>query len=145
MPRVRLNPLEPIECSPKRRSSVALDPSADHRTPVDLGHRTVWHIAGPPDFLEAQARIDGWRSTLRAAGAPEPPLLVGDWSPGSGYALAEQLLAAADASAVFVGNDQMALGVLRRVYESGLRVPDRLPTRRRRQPRQSWLCRERDG
>ena len=36
---------------------------------LDLGHRTVWHIAGPRDFLEAQQRVDGWRATLEAAGA----------------------------------------------------------------------------
>ena len=31
--------------------------------------RTVWHIAGPRDWLEAQQRVDGWRATLEAAGA----------------------------------------------------------------------------
>ena len=35
---------------------------------LDLGHRTVWHIAGPTDWLEAQQRVAGWRSTLEAAG-----------------------------------------------------------------------------
>ena len=44
---------------------------------LDLGHRTVWHIAGPADWLEAQQRIAGWRSTLDAAGAPIPPALIG--------------------------------------------------------------------
>src|SRR4051795_5550127 len=31
---------------------------------LDLGHRTVWHVAGPRDFLEAQQRLEGWRATL---------------------------------------------------------------------------------
>ena len=48
---------------------------------LDLGHRTVWHIAGPSDWFEARARQDGWRATLEAAGAPVPPVLAGDWSP----------------------------------------------------------------
>src|SRR3954452_25036391 len=26
-----------------------------------LGHKTVWHVAGPPDWLEAQDRVRGWR------------------------------------------------------------------------------------
>ena len=30
---------------------------------------TVWHVAGPREFLEAQQRVDGWRATLEAAGA----------------------------------------------------------------------------
>ncbi len=39
---------------------------------LDLGHRTVWHISGPLDFIEAQQRVEGWRATLHGAGI-EPP------------------------------------------------------------------------
>ena len=88
---------------------------------LELGHPTVAHIAGRPDFLEAAQRIDGWRSTLEAAGADVPPLLVGDWSPGSGYELGRQLVG--KASAIFVANDQMALGVLRALHEADLEIP----------------------
>ena len=59
---------------------------------LELGHPTVAHIAGPPDFLEAELRIEGWRSALAAAGAEAPPVLAGDWSPRSGYELGRQLL-----------------------------------------------------
>jgi DNA-binding LacI/PurR family transcriptional regulator len=90
---------------------------------LDLGHRTVWHIAGPLDFLEADQRIDGWRATLQAAGAEVPPLLRGDWSARSGYELAPRLLRSPDVTAVFVANDQMALGMLRSLHESGREVP----------------------
>ena len=35
-----------------------------------LGHRTVWHVSGPPDWLEAQDRVRGWRDDARrGAGA----------------------------------------------------------------------------
>jgi DNA-binding LacI/PurR family transcriptional regulator len=96
---------------------------------LELGHRTVAHVAGPLDWLEAEARLRAWRQTLVAAGAPVPPVRHGDWSPRSGYAagrqLAEQLRGgAADApTAVFVANDQMALGVLRALTEAGIEVP----------------------
>jgi DNA-binding LacI/PurR family transcriptional regulator len=90
---------------------------------LDLGHRTVWHIAGPSDWLEAQQRVDGWRSTLEAAGAPVPPVLVGDWSAKSGYELGRQLAAEPDVTAVFVGNDLMALGLLRVMHEEGRELP----------------------
>ena len=50
-----------------------------------------------------------------------PTVLEGDWSARSGYALAHDL--PADATAVFVANDQMALGVLRALHELGRRVP----------------------
>jgi DNA-binding LacI/PurR family transcriptional regulator len=90
---------------------------------LDLGHRTVWHLAGPRDFLEAQQRVDGWRSTLEAAGAEVPPELIGDWSPRSGYRLGQQLAKDLDVTAIFVANDQMALGVLRALHERGREIP----------------------
>jgi DNA-binding LacI/PurR family transcriptional regulator len=93
---------------------------------LDLGHRTVWHIAGPTDWLEAQDRIAGWRSTLEAAGAPVPPVLVGDWSARSGYELGRQLAADPSVTAVFAGNDLMALGLLRVLSEAGRDVPGAL-------------------
>ena len=58
---------------------------------LELGHRTVWHIPGPSDWLEAQDRVDGWRSTLEAAGAAPPPVLVGDWSARAGHELGREL------------------------------------------------------
>jgi DNA-binding LacI/PurR family transcriptional regulator len=91
---------------------------------LDLGHRTVWHVAGPRDWLEAQQRVEGWRSTLEAAGAPAPPVHSGDWSPRSGYEVGQQLAAEPDVTAVFVANDQMALGLLRALHERGRAIPD---------------------
>jgi DNA-binding LacI/PurR family transcriptional regulator len=90
---------------------------------LDLGHRTVWHVAGPPDFLEAQQRVEGWRATLEAAGAEAPPVLTGDWSPRSGYEVGRRLAEDSGVTAVFVANDQMALGVLRALHERGRSIP----------------------
>jgi DNA-binding LacI/PurR family transcriptional regulator len=90
---------------------------------LDLGHRTVWHVAGPRDFLEAQQRVEGWRATLKAAAAQAPPVLTGDWSPRSGYELGRRLAEDPEVTAVFVANDQMALGVLRALHERGRSIP----------------------
>jgi DNA-binding LacI/PurR family transcriptional regulator len=90
---------------------------------LDLGHETVWHLAGPREFLEAQLRTEGWRATLEGAGARVPPVLVGDWSPASGYRVGQQLAADPDVTAIFVANDQMALGVLRALHERGREIP----------------------
>jgi len=90
---------------------------------LDLGHRTVWHVAGPADWKEADERIEGWRSALRAAGAPVPPILRGDWTARSGYELGRNLLQNPEVTAVFVANDQMALGILRFLHECGKSVP----------------------
>jgi DNA-binding LacI/PurR family transcriptional regulator len=90
---------------------------------LDLGHRTVWHVAGPPDFLEAQQRVEGWRATLESGGAEPPPVLTGDWSPRSGYEVGRRLAEDSEVTAVFVANDQMALGVLRALHERGRSIP----------------------
>jgi DNA-binding LacI/PurR family transcriptional regulator len=91
---------------------------------LDLGHPTVRHLSGPTDWLEAQQRIAGWRAALEAAGAPVTPPVAGDWSARSGYELGGRVVDSPDVTAVFVANDQMALGLLRHLHEQGRRVPE---------------------
>jgi DNA-binding LacI/PurR family transcriptional regulator len=90
---------------------------------LDLGHETVWHVAGPDDFLEARQRLDGWRSTLESAGAQAPQPLEGDWSARAGYDLGRRLSRDPAVTALFVANDQMALGALRAMHEAGREIP----------------------
>jgi DNA-binding LacI/PurR family transcriptional regulator len=90
---------------------------------LELDHRTVWHITGPASSLESRERVAGWESALVTAGAPVPPPLTGDWSARSGYFLGRQLSRDPSVTAVFVANDQMALGLLRAMHESGRAVP----------------------
>lgn len=91
---------------------------------LSLGHETVWHIAGPVDWTDASGRIEGWRGALEAEGRPVPEVLRGDWSPRSGYQLGRRLAENPEVTAVFVANDQMALGVLRALREAGRRIPE---------------------
>jgi DNA-binding LacI/PurR family transcriptional regulator len=93
---------------------------------LGLGHATVWHVAGPSRWFAARDRTRGWREALAAAGAAEPTLLEGDWSPASGYAAGRILAANPEVTAVFVGNDDMAIGVLRALAEAGRAVPDQV-------------------
>jgi DNA-binding LacI/PurR family transcriptional regulator len=90
---------------------------------LGLGHRTVHHLAGPTDWVSARLREAAWRQTLTDAGAPVPAPVFGDWSAGSGYAAGRRLLAQPGVTAVFVANDQMAIGLLRAASEIGRRVP----------------------
>jgi len=106
---------------------VETDHAAGAASAVDhllaLGHATVHHLGGPAGSFAAGERERGWREALSAAGAPVPPVVHGDWTSASGFAAASALLDAG-ATAVFAANDQMALGALRAVAESGRSVPD---------------------
>ncbi|GAA2041389.1 LacI family DNA-binding transcriptional regulator [Agromyces tropicus] len=90
---------------------------------LGLGHATVWHIAGPERSYSATRRRQSWEETLRAHGAEVHAPLVGDWSAESGHELGLRLAADPAVTAVFAANDQMALGVLRALHESGRAVP----------------------
>jgi DNA-binding LacI/PurR family transcriptional regulator len=88
-----------------------------------LGHRTVHHLAGSPGWAATARRIAGWRSALADAGAQEPPVLHGDWTPRSGYEAATEMLHHGGVTAIFAANDHMAIGAIRAVERAGLRVP----------------------
>jgi DNA-binding LacI/PurR family transcriptional regulator len=91
---------------------------------LSLGHETVFHVAGPSEWLEAQARTAGWRAALEAFGTEVTPPLSGDWSARSGYQAGQVLAQIPSARAIFVANDHMALGVLLALHERGRRVPE---------------------
>jgi LacI family transcriptional regulator len=90
---------------------------------LSLGHETVWHVAGPPDWDAAAERRAGWQSALEAAGRRVPPVLVGDWSARSGYERGRTLAARDEVTAVFAANDHMAMGLLRAFGEAGRHIP----------------------
>ncbi len=114
--------------STRRGPGVAI--SVDQRAGADaamahllgLGHRIVQHLAGPAESLEATVRRAAYAEAMAAAGLPPLPELVGDWTAASGYSAAVSIDPAA--TAVFSGNDQMALGLIRGLVEHGRRVPD---------------------
>ncbi|WP_433309672.1 substrate-binding domain-containing protein [Micromonospora sp. CA-269861] len=91
---------------------------------LDLGHRTVHHVAGPDDWPEAGERLRGWREALQDAGRPTPPVVPGDWSARAGYEQGRRLTVDPFVTAVFCASDQLALGVLRALHEAGRRVPE---------------------
>lgn len=90
---------------------------------LSLGHKTVHHVS-VPTMGKHSGRTDGWRAALTSAGAPIPPVLHGTWEPASGYRLGLELAARNDVTAVFCGNDDIAIGVIRAVFDSGKRVPE---------------------
>ncbi|MDQ0031498.1 LacI family DNA-binding transcriptional regulator [Arthrobacter bambusae] len=91
---------------------------------LQQGHRAIAHLSGPPGWPDSSERKAGWREALRGAGLPDEHLFIGDWGAGSGYTIGRKIAQDPRITAVFVANDQMALGVLRAFAEAEVRVPE---------------------
>lgn len=109
------------------RSAVQSDHAGGARAAVahllELGHRTVHHLAGPADSFAAAERERGWRSALQHAGRPVPEPVRGDWTAASGHREGGVLARDPAVTAVFAANDQMALGLIRALKGAGREVP----------------------
>src|SRR5579875_98241 len=94
---------------------------------IELGHRRIAIITGPPALLCSRARLDGYRAALERAGLSVSDGFVrpGDFRVKAGYEQAKALFALRSRpTAIFAGNDLAALGVLRAARETRLRVPE---------------------
>ncbi len=96
---------------------------------IELGHRRVGFVIGHPDHGSSHDRHHGYLKAMREAGLTVDPDWVqqGLYNFESGYSAGRRLLAAAQRpTAVFAGNDHMAMGVLTAAHEQGVGVPDQL-------------------
>jgi LacI family transcriptional regulator len=96
---------------------------------LDQGYRDIGIVLGPWTWWEVRQRQLGWREALQEAGMSieDRQIEEGDWSAASGEMAMESLLEKfTQMDAVFVCNDQMALGVLKAARRSGRRVPEDL-------------------
>ena len=90
---------------------------------LELGHETVFHVAGPVEWDVSRERRQGWSRALATAGRREPEVLQGDWSARSGYEMGQRLAARPEVTAIFTANDSQAIGVMRALTEAGRAVP----------------------
>ncbi|MFT7835844.1 LacI family DNA-binding transcriptional regulator [Saccharothrix sp. BKS2] len=121
-------PLVTVDGDPERSTPlVTVDQEAGAvaatRHLLEAGHRTVWHVSGPPGWFDSAGRIKGWRSVLEAADLEVPPLVPADWSAASGYRAGQVLARMPEVTAIFAANDHLALGILRAMSERGRNVP----------------------
>ena len=113
------------------RDHVGLDNAAAARLLVEhlvgLGHRRIAHVAGRRGLWTAEARLDGVRGALRAAGLalPEAMIVDGRFREGPSFEGCLELLGRPDRpSAVVAANNVGALGTLRAIRRLGLRCPE---------------------
>ena len=88
------------------------------------GHREIRFVSGPTYSVDSVFREKGWRDELSARGLYISEPLRGDWTAGSGYELGRQIAHDERVTAVYVANDQMAVGVWMALVEAGRRVPE---------------------
>ena len=92
---------------------------------AQLEHRRIAFINGPEGWDATINRMAGYQEELAARGIFDPVLVErGDWEVQSGYLAAKRLMALKDPpTAIFAGNDLMALGTIYAIQGAGLRVP----------------------
>lgn len=94
---------------------------------LELGHRRIACIGGPASTQVAQLRAAGYQRALDEAGVAAQAVVDCPFTSPAGHAAAQVLLAAEPRpTAIFAGNDMIALGVLRAAAERGLQVPRQL-------------------
>jgi DNA-binding LacI/PurR family transcriptional regulator len=96
---------------------------------LELGHRRVGMIGGPPDMLCSRARVDGYRAALETAGLPVDPALIrwGTFHVEAGYEHGRALLELPEPpTAIFAGSDIQAFGVYEAARQLGVEIPSQL-------------------
>ena len=94
---------------------------------ISLGHKRIAHVSAPLRFQIGNLRLEGFKVTMKQAGLSIDPDLIceGDYSPISGYQCMKEIIKKGKPfTAVFAGNDQMGIGVLRALLDEGYRVPE---------------------
>lgn len=126
LPYVRMAPHREFERSPY----VFMDDRRAAREQTlrlwNLGHRRIAFIDGPADHGSATRRREGYVAALRDRGVePRADWIVqGDFLSLSGFDATEALLGLAERpTAIFAGNDEMAVGALAAAAKHGLSVP----------------------
>lgn len=125
--------IDPVEAPPEGGHSVGVTNWAGARSGIghllELGHRRIAIITGPPHRTFCRARLDGYRSALAEAGVPVSEQYVRDgrFDPAVSYRATLALLDLPDPpTALFVCTDRMVPAVYDALHQRGVRVPEQL-------------------
>lgn len=90
----------------------------------DLGHHRIAHVTGPKENVLTHERIRGYGQTCEELNI-EPMLIQGDFTLDAGTVAADEILAMPTRpTAVFCASDVIAFGLIARLSQAGLKVPD---------------------
>jgi LacI family repressor for deo operon, udp, cdd, tsx, nupC, and nupG len=94
---------------------------------LSLNHKRIGHISGPLELLVGRDRLKGFQQAMVQNNLPVDAYLIqeGDFSFESGFNLMLKILALENPpTAVFAGNDEMAMGTIKAIKSKGLKVPE---------------------
>jgi DNA-binding LacI/PurR family transcriptional regulator len=91
---------------------------------IAAGHTRIAHVTGAAELMHSKARHELWRRTLLDHGLEPGPVVVGNFAAQGGAEATRELLATSPRpTAIFYGNDVMAIAGMAVLAEHGLRVP----------------------
>jgi LacI family transcriptional regulator len=94
---------------------------------TELGHRRIAILSGPETTSTSTQRVAGYKRALKDAHLKVDSELIsfGKFCQDSGYERTMKLLALSRRpTALFAGNNFIAIGIMKALYESGLRIPE---------------------
>lgn len=94
---------------------------------IEKGHRDIAFITGSLDSPTGVERLSGYKYALAQHQIPLRPTLIahGKWNPASGAAAVSELLSRGETfTALVASNDDMAIGAMKQLHDSGVATPD---------------------
>lgn len=98
------------------------------KTFIDKGHKSIGYVSGPEnDLINSNLKVVGYKRALEDAELPfnDDYIVSGDYTYDSGLEAAQAFLQLqTHPTAIFVSTDEMALGVVHGLQDSGLQIPN---------------------
>lgn len=95
---------------------------------IEKGHKEIAFVIGPlHEPINKEKKLAGYKRALEKSGIPfrEELIIEGDYTYDSGIEAIEKLLEMdSRPTAIFVGSDEMALGVIHGAEDKGFKIPD---------------------
>lgn len=94
-----------------------------------MEHRSALYLSGPPQWRDAQTRLQAWQTYCRQMSIQTCIVRARDWSAGEAYALMNHFLdeigrgGSALPTVVVAASDSQAIGASRAMHEHGIRIP----------------------
>ncbi|MBT1164072.1 LacI family DNA-binding transcriptional regulator [Bifidobacterium felsineum] len=90
---------------------------------LGLGHTNVAYVTIPGGG-GGYSRTAGWEAALRANDKPIPDMWHCSWLPADARKIGRQMAHVYGLTAIFAGNDEIAMGLIRGLEDEGKSVPD---------------------